>query len=91
METVAQHLSASRPLYVAEVVPHAKSSCSKCKGQGYLTKIFHAGAKGEQKQLLPCPCALKGFKRAHDADVITVDNEMRWRPGRAPPPGAPTR
>lgn len=87
METLEAALArgASRPLFIVEVVPHAKSNCSQCKGQGYQTRIMHAGSKGEVRHAVPCPCALKRFKKIHDADVHTVNNQIVWRQGRAPP------
>jgi hypothetical protein len=80
--------SAPRPVTVGDVAKFAKKDCSRCHGAGHVTRIHHANRTahegGEVRGLDACACAVRRFKKKHDADVLLVDGVAMWAPGKAP-------
>jgi hypothetical protein len=73
-----------RPVFVCDVMPFAKKDCPRCHGTGTVTRVMHAGAKGESRQPDACMCAAKRFRKKRGADVAMLDGVVCWRAGKAP-------
>jgi len=78
-----------RPVTIEEMKGHAASSCRPCQSSGVLTTLVRVhrekrGGKGtavpvpKDRQRVSCPCTLRGFLRAHGADVVADEKGRLW-------------
>jgi hypothetical protein len=73
-----------RPVFVCDVMPFARKSCERCHGTGVVTRVMHAGAQGESRNIDACACATKRFKKKCGNDVAMLNGQVHWKPGKAP-------
>jgi hypothetical protein len=84
MQPLEPQAAIDRPLFVCDVMPFAKRACGRCHGTGTITRVMHAGAKGESRQIDACSCAANRFRKKRHDDVVLVNGVVHWRAGKAP-------
>lgn len=84
MSTIGDDTAVDRGLMIADLTGFAKSTCSRCHGAGFVTKVFHATGKGETRIMDACMCALRRLKKKHGANIVLVDGAPHWKAGTAP-------
>jgi len=74
-------------IHVEEAAKSAKSSCSRCYGQGTITKVYKVRAPEGIKDLrIPklCSCATRRFFKVNkDRVVWSKAGQLHWKAGHA--------
>lgn len=73
--------SYSRSVDVADIVRFRKADHPPCRAnQGALVVLVNG-----MRTYRPCNCAVTRFKKFHGDRVEILGNDVRWKPGFAPP------
>lgn len=66
---------------VADIAKFAKKNHAACMANCGAIVVWENG----KRTYRPCNCAITRFKKVHGHEVEIHGNEVRWKPGTAPP------
>src|SRR4051812_28573562 len=66
---------------VADVAKYRKKDHSPCMQNSGALVVIENG----KKTYRPCACAVRRFNKKNGHNVEIIGNEVRWKPGTAPP------